>query len=60
MKIDPRDALLLPSIWKIRNFALLAVLSLAPYSWWFVVQVTFSEVFQNSWRESGILKAVRL
>lgn len=58
-RMDVVDALIPSQTWSIPNFALLAVLALVPYFWWFVFQVVFSELFQREWGIGSIMTAVR-
>lgn len=59
-RMDPIDALINPATWRLKNFALLVVLSLVPYFWWFLNQVVFSDLFQKEWGTSAIMVAVYL
>ncbi|KAL7417328.1 major facilitator superfamily domain-containing protein [Mrakia frigida] len=58
-RINPIDALLSPSLWKIPNFTLLIIFALSMGYWYFTTQVSFSDIFQAEWGITGIMTAVR-
>ncbi|KAL7416396.1 major facilitator superfamily-domain-containing protein [Mrakia frigida] len=58
-QIDPVDALLDPAVWSIPNFTLLSIFALSNTYWFFLSQVSFSDIFQGEFGVSGIMTGVR-
>ncbi|KAL7416311.1 major facilitator superfamily domain-containing protein [Mrakia frigida] len=58
-KIDPIDALVSPSIFKIRNVLLLAIIMTTPGFYWTIIQVFYSNLMQDSWGYNPIGVALR-